>query len=219
MKQQTISEIIRILNQQISCKAIQNSLRIFQNNVDDSEAAFVFKCIHVLSPSILPLESVDCIKEYVLSNISSEEYSALESIVAQTTNTYFKAVCGELVWQNNHSRSIGEAALNAYYTELSSPSYNDEYSFIRIALSICRMYAKVKFPDFDFHGFAQSCFDYVIRNADSGYLILRLLEGIFGCSVDQDHVIATLERVIDILVQKPDFEKAASFSETLADLS
>lgn len=217
MKQQTISEIIRILNQQISCEEIQNSLRALQNNVDDSDAAFVFKCMHALSPSILPVECVDCIKEYVLNNISSEEYSALESIVTQTTNTYFRAVCGELVWQNNHSRSVGEAALNAYHTELSSPSYSDEYSFIRIALSICRIYAKVKFPNFDFPGFSKSCFDYVIKNADSGYLILNLLEGIFSCAVDQNQVIATLEQIIDILAQKPDFAKAASFSETLAD--
>ena len=217
MKQQTISEIIRILNQQISCEKIQNSLRALQNNVDDKESAFVFKCMHALSPSILPVECVDCIKEYVLNNISSEEYSALESIVIQTTNTYFRAVCGELVWQNNHSRSIGEAALNAYQTELSLPSYSDEYSFIRIALSICRIYAKVKFPNFDFHGFSQSCFDYVIKNADSGYLILNLLEGVFSCSVDQSKTIATLEQVIDIVAQKPDYAKAASFSETLAD--
>ena len=108
MKQQTITNILEILNQQISCEEIQNSLRALQNNVDDSEAAFVFKCMHALSPSILPLECVDSIKEYVLNNISSEEHSALESIVVQTTNTYFKAVCGELVWQNNHSRSIGD---------------------------------------------------------------------------------------------------------------
>lgn len=155
MKQQTVSEILSILDQQISCEEIQNSLRTLQNNVDDSEAAFVFKCMHALSPSILPLECVDSIKEYVLNNISSEEYSALESIVTQTTNTYFRAVCGELVWQNNHSRSVGEVALNAYHTELSSPSYSDEYSFIRIALSICRIYAKVKFPNFDFLGFSK----------------------------------------------------------------
>lgn len=217
MKPQTISDILGILNQQISCEEIQNSLRTLQNKVDDSEAVFVFKCMHALSPSILPVECVDCIKEYVLNNISSEEYSALESIVTQTTNTYFRAVCGELVWQNNHSRSIGEVALNAYHTELSSPSYSDEYSFIRIALSICRIYAKVKFPNFDFHGFSQSCFDYVIKNADSGYLILNLLDGIFSCSVNQSQVIATLEQIIDILVQKPAYAKAASFSETLAD--
>lgn len=217
MKQQTITNILEILNQQISCEEIQNSLRTLQSNVADSETAFVFKCMHALSPSILPVECVDCIKEYVLNNISSEEYSALESIVTQTTNTYFRAVCGELVWQNNHSRSIGEVALNAYYTELSSPSYSDEYSFIRIALSICRIYAKVKFPDFDFHSFSKRCFDYVIKNADSGYLILNLLEGVFSCSVDQSQAIATLEQVIDILAQKPDYAKAASFSEKLAD--
>ena len=164
MKQQTISDIIRILDQKIPCEEIQNSLRVLQNSIDDSEAAFVFKCMHALSPSILPLECVDCIKEYVLNNISSEEYSALESVVTQTTNTYFRAICGELVWQNNHSRSVGEVALNAYHTELSSPSYSDEYSFIRIALSICRIYAKVKFPNFDFLGFSKSCFDYVIKN-------------------------------------------------------
>ena len=217
MKQQTSSEIIRILNQQISCEEIQNSLRALQNNVDDNEAAFVFKCMHTLTPSILPLECVDSIKEYVLNNLSSEEYSVLEAIVTQTTNTYFRAVCGELVWQNNHNRSIGEAALNAYHTELSSPSHSDEYNFIRIALSICRIYAKVKFPNFDFLGFSKSCFDYVIKNADSGYLILNLLEGVFSCSVDQNQVIATLEQIIDILAQKPDYAKAASFSETLAD--
>lgn len=217
MKQQTISEIIRILNQQISYEEIQNSLRTLQNNVDDGEATFVFKCMHALSPSILPVECVDCIKEYVLNNLSSEEYSALEAIVTQTTNTYFRAVCGELVWQNNHNKSIGEAALNAYHTELSSPSYSDEYSFIRIALSICRIYAKVKFLNFDFLGFSKRCFDYVIKNADYGYLILNLLEGVFSCSVDQSQTIATLEQVIDILAQKPDYAKAASFSETLAD--
>lgn len=217
MKPQTVSEIIRILDQQISCEEIQNLLRALQNNVDDSEAAFVFQCMHALSPSILPVECVDCIRDYVLNNISLEEYSALEFIVTQTINTYFKAVCGELVWQNNHDRAIGEAALNAYNTELFSPSYSDEYSFIRIALSICRIYAKVKFPNFDFQGFSKSCFDYVIKNADSGYLILNLLEGIFNCAVDQNQVIATLEQIIDILAQKPDYAKAASFSETLAN--
>ena len=217
MKQQTVSEILRILNQQVSSVEIQNSLRALQSNVDDSEVAFVFKCMHVLSPSILPLECVDCIKEYVLNNISSEECSALESIVTQTTNTYFRAVCGEIVWQNNHNRSIGEVALNAYNTELSSPSYSDEYNFIRIALSICRIYTKLKFPNFDFQVFSKNCFDYVIQNADSGYLIVNLLEGVFSCSVDQNQAIATLEQLIDIQVQKRDYAKAASFSETLVD--
>ena len=217
MQPQTTTKILEILNQQISCEEMQKSLRVLQSEVADHESAFVFKCMHALSPSILPLKYVDSIKECVLNNISSEEYSVLESIVVQTTNTYFKAVCGELVWQDNHSRSIGEVALNAYHTELSSPSYRDEYSFIRIALSICRIYAKVKFPNFDFHGFSKSCFDYVIKNADSGYLILNLLEGVFSCAVDQEQVIATLEQIIDILVQKPDYAKAASFCETLAD--
>ena len=113
MKQQTISKVLEIINQQISCEEIQKLLNELQNEVDEHESSFVFKCKHALSPSILPVECVDCIKEYVLDSISSDEYNALEIIATQTTNTYFRAVCGELIWQKTHCWSVGE--LEALY--------------------------------------------------------------------------------------------------------
>ena len=217
MNDQTIPKILAIINQRIPIEQMQSILRQLQAESPECESAFIFKCMHALSPSILPVQCVDHVKEYVLDQMTSDEFSMLEALVTQTSNTYFRAVCGELIWQSTHNRQIGELALNAYTQELTSPSHDDEYTFIRISLAICRIYAKVKYQSFDFQSFLTSTLDYITQNATSGYMILHLLEGLFNCGVEQPQIIATLEQVVDLLEQNRQYNKAADFSETLIE--
>lgn len=215
MNDQTISKVLAIINQSIPLEQAQSMLRQLQTESNECESAFFFKCMHAMSPSILPVDCVDRIKEYVLDRLTSDEFQMLESIVTQTSNTYFRAVCGELVWQSTHNRQIGEIALNAYMQELTSPSYDDEYHFIRISLSICRIYCKVKYQNYDFHSFLSRALNYVSQNATSGYLILNLLESLFNCNVEQPQVITALESVIALLEKKCEYNRAADFAEKL----
>ena len=168
MNDQTISKVLAIINQSIPLEQTQSMLRQLQTESDECESAFIFKCMHAISPSILPVECVDRIKEYVLDSLTSDEFQLLESIVTQTSNAYFRAVCGELVWQSTHNRQIGAIALKAYTQELVTPSYDDEYHFIRISLAICRIYAKVKYQNYDFQSFLTCTLDHVTQNATSG---------------------------------------------------
>ena len=217
MNDQTISKVLAIINQSIPLEQAQVLLRQLQSESNESESAFIFKCMHVMSPSILSVDCVDRIKEYVLDRLTSDELQMLESIVTQTSNTYFRAVCGELVWQSTHNRQLGEIALNAYSQELDDPSYDDEYHFIRISLSICRINAKVRYQNYDFQTFLTRALDHVTQNATSGYLILNLLEGLFNCGVERSQIIATLEQVVDLLEQNGEYNRAADFSEKLID--
>lgn len=217
MSDQTISKILAIINQSIPLEQTQSMLRQLQTESDECESAFIFKCMHTMSPSILPVDCVDRIKEYVLDRLTADEFQMLESIVTQTSNTYFRAVCGELVWQSTHNRQLGEIALNAYSQELDDPSYDDEYHFIRISLSICRIYAKVRYQNYDFQTFLTRALDHVTQNATSGYLILNLLEGLFNCGVERSQIIATLEQVVDLLEQNGEYNRAADFSEKLIE--
>ena len=217
MNDQTISKVLAIVNQSIPIDQAQSMLRQLQTESDECESAFIFKCMHAVSPSILPVNCVDRIKECVLDSLTSDEFQMLESIVTQTSNTYFRAVCGELVWQSTHNRQIGEIALNAYSQELETPSYDDEYHFIRISLAICRIYAKVKYQNYDFQSFLTRTLDHVTQNATSGYLILNLLEGLFNCGVEQPQIIATLEQVVDLLEQNGKYNRAADFSDKLIE--
>ena len=215
MNDQTISKVLAIINQSIPLEQAQVLLRQLQSESNESESAFIFKCMHAMSPSILSVDCVDRIKEYVLDRLTSDELQMLESIVMQTSNTYFRAVCGELVWQSTHNRQIGEIALNAYSHELDAPSYDNEYHFIRISLAICRIYARVKYPNYDFHSFLVRALDYVSQHATSGYLVLNLLEGLFNCTVEQPQVIAALEQVVDLLEEEGEYNRAADFAERL----
>lgn len=206
MNDQTISKILAILDQRIPLNQAQSMLRRLQLESEETERDFIFKCMHAISPSILPVECVDCIKESVLDSLTHDEFQMLESIVTQTANTYFRAVCGEIVWQSTRNRQIGEIALNAYTQELEAPSYEDKYHFIRISLAVCRVYAKVKYQNYDFHSFLNKALDYVIHNvASAGYLILNLLESLFSCAIEQNQIIATLEQVINILEENEEW--------------
>ena len=217
MDEQIITKILDILNQKLPLSLTQSMFRQLQAENSEPESTFVFKCMHAMSAGVLPVDCVEHIKECVLDNLTSDELAMLETIVTRTNNTYFRAVCGEIVWQSTHNRQIGEIALNAYSQELDAPSYNDEYHFIRISLAICRIYAKVKYQNYDFHSYLIRALDYVTQNATSGYLILNLLEGLFTCGVEQPQVIAALEQTVDLLDQNGEYNRAADFSEKLIE--
>lgn len=215
MNEQIITKILDILNQKLPLSLTQSMLRQLQAEYNEPESTFVFKCMHAMSAGVLPVDCVDHIHEYVLDKLTADEFQMLESIVTQTTNTYFKAVCGELIWQFTHNRQIGEITLNAYTQELTTPSYDNEYHFIRISLAICRIYARVKYQNYDFHSFLVRALEYISQNSTSGYLVLNLLEGLFNCAVEQPQVIATLEQIVDLLEEKGEYNRAADFADKL----
>ena len=217
MNEQVISKVLSIIDQQLPLEQTQNMLRQLQAENKEPESTFIFKCIHAMSAGILPVDCVERIKECVMDSLTSDELKMLEAIVVQTTNTYFRAVGGELVWQFTHNCQIGEIALNAYTQELDDPSYDDEYHFIRISLSICRIYANGRCQNYDFQTFLTRALDHVTQNATSGYLILNLLEGLFNCGVERSQIIATLEQVVDLLEQNGEYNRAADFSEKLIE--
>ena len=66
MNDQTIPKILAIINQRIPIEQTQSMLRQLQAESPECESAFIFKCMHALSPLILPVQCVDHVKEYVL---------------------------------------------------------------------------------------------------------------------------------------------------------
>ena len=77
----------------------------------------------------------------------------LEKIIGSVNSTYFKAVCSELLWEHTHDINFAKSAIINYGLELESPTEEDELTYTRMDLSICRVYSKYKTLDFDFDAF------------------------------------------------------------------
>jgi hypothetical protein len=118
----------------------------------------------ILSNLNLPIRPEDELNIYFLNNASEEVYSRLKSVHKQSSCNYFNAVCGEIIWEHFHDKPSADMALECYRSELECPSSNEEYYFVQMILSICRIYSKYRSQSFDYSSFYNIAIDYVLEH-------------------------------------------------------
>lgn len=82
--------------------------------------------------------------EAVLLRRFQKIYKKLETILTKSEFTYINAVGCEFLWMHNHNIKLAEKAIFSYYDELNKPTYEDDLSYTKAVLGICRIYSKCK---------------------------------------------------------------------------
>ncbi len=172
--------------------------------------------IELLSEFILPLRHDVEINNYLFQYVTENIYKNLKIILEGSTCTYFNAVCGELLWKHYHDKQLASLALNAFLSEIYSPTYDDGYYFTHMATGICRVYSKFKQSSFPIKSFFEICMAYVDKHIDdSGYCVLFILNGLFDCNVHSDQVENTILNAMRGFREKGNYSRAIAFSESL----
>ena len=146
--------------------------------------------------AVLPIAPSMSISVFSLSNADETVYHALSELLRASKNSYFNAVCGEILWWHTHDKKYASIALESYKQELSEPTYSSNSSFTQIALGICRIWSKYRPTSFPFDSFFQECLDHIESNLNeqATFCILYLLEGLLTCSKEQPESKAKIEQ-------------------------
>lgn len=154
-------------------------------------ALFVEKlCKETVLP-IIPSKQIS-----YLINAEEPVYDALSELLRASRNSYFNAVCGEILWWHTHDKKYASIALECYKQQLSEPTYSSNSSFTQIALGICRIWSKYRPNSFPFDSFFQECLDHIESNLNeqATFCTLYLLEGLLTCSNEQPENREKIER-------------------------
>lgn len=171
----------------------------------------------MLSEYALPLQS--CEKIHVTTDFSNKEYEKLKNIIRKSKCAYFNAICGELLWLYKHDINFAKKSLQSYLIELDMPSYNNEYIYAELTVSICRLYSKCKNLEFDYNDFFHKSVEYVKSNySREGYLILFILNALVSCKENVEQLEIAYNDAIVYYENEKKFDKSNSFLEGLDSL-
>ena len=168
--------------------------------VSDSDNPFNQKVAllveNLCKETVLPIVPSKQISISFLSNAEEPVYDALSELLRASRNSYFNAVCGEILWWHTHDKEYANIALESYRQELSKPTYSSNSSFTQIALGICRIWSKYRPAPFPFDSFFQECLDHIASNLNeqATFCLLHLLEGLLTCSKNQPESKAKIEQ-------------------------
>lgn len=166
----------------------------------------------ILSKHILPIKFDDKLEQGNLGDIPEDIYEKLESLLMKTNFSYFNAIGSELVWMHNHNVKYAEKAVFSYYDEIKHPSYEDDLSYTKAAIGVCRVYSKCKIKTFDYSSFVKEALKYVESNFNkNGFCILFILKALSACNEHLDLIEKTYENAICYYEKLNDFDKSIAF--------
>lgn len=216
MNSKILREITHILNSEDTLRKKKSFLEqeIKRRRIHNKELFYTVSVL--LSENILPIRNDEKLELYGLQRVSETAKKSLCSIIEKSSCQYFNATCGEFLWQSYHERKYAEIALNAYFSEMKTPSYEDEFTYTRLALGICRIYSKYQAPVFSYEQFEEECLKYIgLHLDDSGYGVLFILEGLLSCKKNTLKTVQALQQAIQHFVEIKNYERGISFAESL----
>lgn len=217
MSKSIINDIIDILNNDLSMREKQQSIVLLKKGRHAENKKLLIDIYDMLSEHVLPLHNHE--KIHILIGFSDEECGKLKHIIKKSKCTYFNAICGELLWLNKHDINFAKKSLQSYLIELDMPSYDNEYTYTRVIVSICRLYANCKKLEFDYNSFFHKSVEYVKLNySREGYLILFILNALADCKENAEQLEEAYNDAIVYYENEKRFSKSISFLEGLENL-
>ena len=214
-------EIINILNDKDYKDVISKLSAIskkFCSNTEIETLSVIERILykHTLSINDNNETNYGCID---VKKISEQTYNNLVCILGESTNDYFNAVCGELLWDHFHKNIYAEISAKSYYSLLCKDS-KTEFYFIRMALGICRIYSKYQVPSFNFDDFYALCKKYIRDHInDTDYCALFLIRGLLKCKKYQDELTNIIKDCVVIFRERKDYVKAIEYNKNYTRLT
>ena len=135
--------------------------------------------INILEEWCLPINGEILDEEkYLFCNADYKVYENIKSIASKSKMTLFNASCNEFLFNRYHQSEMAECAIISYFSELIMPTNKKAFSFIKHALGLCRLFAKIGVKYVDGNKFLALCSEYIDSEKDNGYVSLFLLLGL-----------------------------------------
>ncbi len=210
--------IINILNGSDTLEQKRINIRLLSKKKHKENRLLIYTISSILSQHCLPIHPKDKFRVNLSYDVSENNCKKLEKIIGSVNSTYFKAVCSELLWEHTHDINCAKSAIINYGLELESPTEEDELTYTRMALSICRVYSKYKALDFDFDAFINKSLTYIKDNYDRpGFCILFILNSLSLCYKGSKEIETAYKEAIEYYENKNLYDKAIAFLEGLED--
>lgn len=218
MSKKLMNAIIDILNGSDTLEQKRINIRLLSKNKHKENRLLINIISSILSQHCLPIHPKDNFRANLSYDVSENNRKKIEKIIESVNSTYFKAVCSELLWEHTHDINFAKCAIINYELELESPTEEDELTYTRMALSICRVYSKYKALDFDFDAFINNSLKYIKDNYDRpGFCILFILNALSMCNKCYEKIETAYKEAIEYYENKDLYDKAIAFLEDLED--
>ena len=212
-----IERIVSILNSKIGREDKRQQIKECGQNQEGVEKLLPLVVSEILSDSHLPITIKEPLRTYGYT-ISNGSYKELDAILSVSTDTFFNAVCGELLWNHQHETSYAKHSITSYYEELKKPSSSNEFNFPHMVMGVCRILTQYKVPDFPSKAFLTDCIDYIQKHNDSNSVrSVNILEALTKCRLDNKVVEQTYVDSIRHFEEAKEFMAAIAFQKSLRD--
>ena len=207
-----LNDIVAVLNSNEIIANKKISIMKMVKNRRGSNRVLLHLIDKLLSKYVLPINFNDELRSGSFTEISEDIYKKLETILTKSEFTYINAVGCEFLWMHKNNIKLAEKAIFSYYDELNKPTYEDDLSYTRAVLGICRIYSKCKIKTFDYDSFINDVLKYVESNFNrSDYCILFILKALTACNEHLDLIEKTYENAICYYEKLNDFDRAIGF--------
>lgn len=143
-------------------------------------------------------------------------YSNIKNIAKKSDMQLFSAYCNELLFYHYHDIDMAKKSIESYYQELIDPTdSNDEFSFIKHALGICRLFSKIGVKFIDNDEFLSLCNDFIDSKKDDGYTPLFLLCALIRISEFSNYADNKISELVTHFDNIDNYQKAIDYRDEL----
>lgn len=146
-------------------------------------------------------------------------YENINKIAIKSKMTLFNAICNELLFYHYHKIEMAEQAILAYFSELQTPTNEDEFSFMRHSLGICRLFAKIGVKYIDSKNFLNLCIEHIDNEKDENYSPLHLLLALKPIKNYSEFVDKKFFELIKYYDDNNNYKKAIDYREEVIEIN
>lgn len=217
-----VKEITSILNNdKISFSEKFSMLRGVRDHRRGNNKMTVLIILDILHEYYLPInnEKFDEGKR-LFKDANDVIYSNIKNIAKKSDMQLFSAYCNELLFYHYHDIDMAKKSIEAYYQELIDPTdSNDEFSFIKHALGICRLFSKIGVKFIDNDEFLNLCNDFIDSKKDDGYTPLFLLCALIKISEFSNYANNKISELVAHFDNTDNYQKAIDYRDELITIN
>lgn len=217
-----VKEITSILNNdKLSFSEKLSALRGVRDHRRGNNKMTVLIILDILHEYHLPInnEKFDEGKR-LFKDANDVIYSNIKNIAKKSDMQLFSAYCNELLFYHYHDIDMAKKSIESYYQELIDPTdSNDEFSFIKHALGICRLFSKIGVKFIDNDEFLSLCNDFIDSKKDDGYTPLFLLCALIKISEFLNYADNKISELVTHFDNTDNYQKAIDYRDELITIN
>lgn len=197
---------------------MQNSLRNISKRRRGENRNLVYLVNTMLDTFYLPYRYEDSLRICKNYEISERNYNLLATIQKSSKCVIFNAICTEIIWNHTHKIEYAEKSIFSYAELLDN--YDDQSSFTKFSVSICRIYSRCKIDKFPFRNLFDKSISFIKSHySDENYCNAFMLYGLSKCGLYLNEIIDVYNEIIEFYENAKDFNRAINYIEDLLKFS